>query len=421
MDKLENLKQSIYKILEKDITILKSNGKDEKFITLFKNCFLNTIDTTVTYDEDTFVITGDINAMWLRDSTCQILHYLKYINKSNEIKEFIKSLIEKQFSLILIDPYANAFNKEPLKSKWATDITLMNDYIWERKYELDSITYPIYLLNEYIRYTNDYSIFTDTIIKGINKCFETFKIEINHKELSKYTFLRHRKKGDYLINDGIGPDLKYTGMIASLFRPSDDPVEYPYNIPGNIFLSSTLKELYKYISIDSIREDILFITSSIDKGIKEYGIINGIYAYEVDGFGNYNLMDDANMPSLLSIPLLSKTSYDNDIYLKTRQFILSNNNPYYFSGEYGKGIGSPHTNEGYIWPISLSVEALTTLPKEDKLRILNMLENTHADTFYMHESFDTSNPVNYSRSWFSWANTMFSLVVMDLYNLEDID
>jgi len=418
MNKLEKLKQSINDILEKQITILKEFNLDDDFITLFKNCFLNTIDTTVTYDDEmTFVITGDIDAMWLRDSTCQVLHYLKYINKSNEIKDFIKSLITKQFSLILIDPYANAFNKTPLKSKWCNDETLMNDYIWERKYEIDSITYPIYLLCEYIKYTNDLSILNETVVNGINKCIETYKIEINHKELSSYTFLRHRLKGDYLINNGIGPDLGYTGMVASLFRPSDDPAIYPYNIPGNMFLSSTLKTLNNYLN----NNDIDSIIKSIDDGINKYGIIDNIYAYEVDGLGNYILMDDANMPSLLSLPLLDSISNKDNIYKNTREFVLSSNNPYYYEGLYAKGIGSPHTKEGYIWPISLAVEGLTTNDIDEKRRIVDVLSKTHAGTFFMHESFDKDNPVNYSRSWFSWANTMFSLLVMDLYNLENID
>lgn len=390
-----------------------------KLKTLFYNCFIDTMETTVMLDkDDTFIITGDIPAMWLRDSTSQVEHYLPFINEYPHLKDVFKGLINRQLNCILIDPYANAFNKEANGKKWDNDITKDSPWVWERKYEIDSLCYPIRLIYKYWKATGDTSIFNDEMKKVFNIIIDLWKVEQNHFEDSDYSFQRvNCSETDTLCNDGLGNLVRYTGMTWSGFRPSDDACKYGYLVPANMFASvvlSYVSEISEVIFKDPFLKDKAdLLKSDIDTGIERYGIIETeefgpIYAYEVDGFGNKNLMDDANVPSLLAMPYIGYTDIDNELYQNTRKFILSKNNPYYYEGSMAKGIGSPHTPPEYIWHIALSMQGLTTNNQEEIDILINTLISTDGDKNYMHEGFHCDDATNFTRDWFAWSNSLFA-------------
>ena len=397
---------------------------------VFHECFLNTLETTIERLEDgtTFVVTGDIPAMWLRDSTAQVRPYLVLAKEHEDIYDMIAGLVERQFGYILIDPYTNAFNKEPNgQGHGATDHTQMNDWIWERKYEIDSLAYAIQLA--YLLYVNSGRTdhLTETVRKGLVTILDLWRTEQDHAGASPYRFVRDTdRQEDTLPFDGKGSPVGYTGMTWSGFRPSDDRCTYHYLVPSNQFASVVLgyvAELAPYLGLS--QEEIQLaatLQDQIQAGIERYGIIQNaqgqaVYAYEVDGLGNASIMDDGNVPNLLSLPYLGFCSEDDPIYVATRQTVLSPENPYYYSGKLASGLGSSHTWDQYIWPISLSMEGLTTSHKAEKARILDLLVNTDAGTNQMHESFHVDDDSRYTREWFSWSNMMFCELLLDYFDI----
>jgi len=397
---------------------------------VFHECFLNTLETTIERLEDgtTFVVTGDIPAMWLRDSTAQVRPYLVLAKEHEDIYDMIAGLVERQFGYILIDPYTNAFNKEPNgQGHGATDHTQMNDWIWERKYEIDSLAYAIQLA--YLLYVNSGRTdhLTETVRKGLVTILDLWRTEQDHAGASPYRFVRDTdRQEDTLPFDGKGSPVGYTGMTWSGFRPSDDRCTYHYLVPSNQFASVVLgyvAELAPYLGLSQEEIELAAtLKDQIQAGIERYGIIQNaqgqaVYAYEVDGLGNASIMDDGNVPNLLSLPYLGFCSEDDPIYVATRQTVLSPENPYYYSGKLASGLGSSHTWDQYIWPISLSMEGLTTSHKAEKARILDLLVNTDAGTNQMHESFHVDDDSRYTREWFSWSNMMFCELLLDYFDI----
>ncbi|MDF2542076.1 MAG: glycosyl hydrolase [Herbinix sp.] len=385
---------------------------------LIKQCFLNTIETTVKQldDESYFVITGDIPAMWLRDSAAQVKPYVKYIKEDEYLAKIIEGIIAKQAEMVLIDPYANAFNDSP-NGKGHKDDTVLNASVWERKYEVDSLCAPIYLLYTYWKETERENVFTDRIKEMIKAVIGVFKTEQNH-EKSPYYFQRsHCPESDTLSNQGKGAPVKQTGMTWSGFRPSDDRCIYGYLIPSNMMAVTALtyaKEMAEKVYHDqALSVECSDLAKEIEEGIKAHGICDHpeygkLYAYETDGYQNYLFMDDANSPSLLSMPYIGYCEKEDELYQNTRKFILSKHNPYYIEGTYAKGVGSPHTPEGYVWHIGIVMQALTSTDRNEIMQCLDMISKTHAGTNFMHESFDPNQPEEYTRSWFAWANTLFA-------------
>ena len=397
---------------------------------VFHECFLNTLETTIERLEDgtTFVVTGDIPAMWLRDSTAQVRSYLVLAKDHEDIYDMIAGLVERQFGYILIDPYTNAFNKEPNgQGHGATDHTQMNDWIWERKYEIDSLAYAIQLA--YLLYVNSGRTdhLTETVRKGLVTILDLWRTEQDHAGASPYRFVRDTdRQEDTLPFDGKGSPVGYTGMTWSGFRPSDDRCTYHYLVPSNQFASVVLgyvAELAPFLGLSQEEIELAAtLKDQIQAGIERYGIIQNaqgqaVYAYEVDGLGNASIMDDGNVPNLLSLPYLGFCSEDDPIYVATRQTVLSPENPYYYSGKLASGLGSSHTWDQYIWPISLSMEGLTTSHKVEKARILDLLVNTDAGTNQMHESFHVDDDSRYTREWFSWSNMMFCELLLDYFDI----
>lgn len=390
---------------------------------MFRQCYLNTLETTVECEEgrDVFIKTGDIPAMWLRDSSVQVSHYVRLAGKDSDVKALIRSVLQRQFKSILIDPYANAFNKTA-NGMGHKDVTENNDNVWERKFELDSLIYPLWLLNKYYYYTKDADIFDELFFKAYQLMLKTMFTEQHHDELSPYYFKRFGEFAyDTLENDGKGGKTSYTGMVWSAFRPSDDRCKYHYLIPANMFAATTLQELLNNLDMAVIpnryKEDTLKLIKDIKNGIQEYGIIHtddgDIYAYEVNGLGDVSFMDDANVPSLMSLPYLGCCSKNDEVYLNTRRAVLSNKNPYYYSGKFASGVGSPHTPENYVWHIALIIQALTTLDDNEVAKIREILKNTTANTLFMHEGFNVDNHFEFTREWFAWANTLYAIFIMD--------
>jgi meiotically up-regulated gene 157 (Mug157) protein len=410
---------SFQKIINK---VNEAFSEDAEVQKLFENCFLNTYQTTLKQDEEgTFVITGDIPAMWLRDSSAQVRPYLILAKEDEEISAMLKQVIERQWKYILLDPYANAFNQTPNNKGHQEDHTEMNPWIWERKYEVDSLCYPIQLAYLYWKATDDQTILNERLKEVLETIYKLWKIEQEHEENSLYSFERDNcRVSDTLHREGKGGYSVKTGMTWSGFRPSDDACLYGYLVPANMFAVIVLnyaEEMLSAMKEIELAEKMAGLSKEIKQGIEKYGKINhpifgDMYVYETDGNGNVNLMDDANVPSLLSIPYLGYADASDKTYVNTRNFILSRHNPYYYEGALAEGIGSPHTPDHYIWHISLAIQGMTAASKKEKARILDIFKRTHGSAYYMHEGFDADRPEEYTRSWFAWANSMFSEFIL---------
>ncbi len=393
---------------------------------MFRLCFANTWQTTVRRlpDQTTFVITGDIPAMWLRDSTCQVRPYLRLAAGDPAMADMIAGLISRQCACILLDPYANAFNETPSDQHWADDETdaPANPWVWERKYEIDSLCFPIQLAYLFWQATGRTDHFDQRFYRAARAIVDLWTREQRHADASPYYFRRSDcPPSDTLSHDGRGAPVAETGMTWSGFRPSDDACVYGYLIPSNMFAVVVLGYLVEIVEAQGgdvvLRGDSLHLREQIEAGIRAHGTIahptyGTIYAYETDGLGQHTLMDDANVPSLLSLPYLGYCAPDDPIYLNTRRWILSDENPYFYRGAAAAGVGSPHTPPRYIWPIALAVQGLTSLDHAEQTLILETLERTDAGTFLMHEGFHADDPAQFTRPWFAWANAMFSEFVL---------
>ncbi len=419
------------KAIEKAIKEFRKKVDDEELGWLFNNCFPNTLDTTVTYTKqngrpDTYVITGDIDAMWLRDSSAQVWPYMSLADKDKDLQHLIAGVINRQTQYILKDPYANAFYDDPnKKGEWTTDLTDMKPGVHERKWEIDSLCYPIRLGYNYWKTTGDTSPFDANWQKAITSILEVFKDQQMKDGRGEYHFQRETAKAtDTRALHGYGYPVNPVGLICSAFRPSDDASVFSFLVPSNFFAVVSLKqaaEMMTEIAGDSATaSELTALGKEVDSALKKYAIVDHpkygkIYAFEVDGFGNHLLMDDANVPSLLSLPYLDALSVDDEIYQNTRKFIWSTDNPFFFKGKAAEGVGGPHVGMDMIWPMSITMRGLTSTNDSEIKECIKMLKKTHGDTGFMHETFHKDDPKNFSRSWFAWANTLFGEFLWKTY------
>ena len=421
------------KAVDAAIDLVAGKMRDPELAWLFSNCLPNTLDTTVTFKNgpggpDTIVVTGDIPAMWLRDSSAQVWPYLPFINSDSDLARLIEGVIRRQTRCILADPYANAFmpelsSREPLK--WSkTDHTDMKHGVGERKWEVDSLCYPVRLAHEYWRLTRHTKPFGEEWAHAMHTILETFTAQQRKTSRGPYHFQRSAESPyDTLSENGFGNPARPNGLIHSGFRPSDDSCIYPLNIPGNFFAVKTLERIEQMLteiahdSAAASRASRLRteIQSALDAHARaNHPAAGKIWAYEIDGFGNTLCMDDANVPSLLGMPYLETCLENDSIYLATRRFVLSDANPYFFRGTAAEGIGGPHIGQDMIWPMGIIIRALTTSDDAEQRQCLAWLKSTHAGTGFMHESFNKDNPAKFTRDWFAWANTLFGELILKL-------
>lgn len=413
---------------------LKAKCHDKEIAWMFENCFPNTLDTTVFFESrnnqpDTYIITGDIDAMWLRDSSAQVNPYLPFCAKDAQLSLMVEGLIRRQTRNILLDPYANAFYKDDRKiSQWKNDKTEMKPGVHERKWELDSLCYCIRLAYQYWKITGNKALFDTEWYNAMDLAVKTMRQQQRKTDNGPYRFERKGGgKNDTLQGDGYGRPFKPTGMICSAFRNSDDACTYLFNIPENLFAVTALLQLKEMLDFAKPQSDLAteckLLADEIEHAINEYGIADHavygkIYAYECDGLGNYLLMEDAGIPGLVTIPYLGYGSINDDIYKRTRKFALSNANPYFFKSKIAEGTGSPHLDwKGeMIWPIGIIARAITSNEEEEIKYCLQLLKSSHAGTGFMHEGFRKNNPNDFTRHWFAWANSFFGELIVKLYN-----
>ena len=440
-DKKDRLFES--KAVEKKIKEVTGMLKNARLRWMFENCFPNTIDTTVRYytledgedgDDDTLVYTGDIHAMWLRDSGAQVWPYVRLANEDKALKKMIRGTILRQIRCIMLDPYANAFldphDPNP-DHQWMTDKTDMRPELHERKWEIDSLCYPLRLAYEYWKVTGDDSIFEEEWMAAITNVLKTFKEQQKKDGHGPYKFQRVTDRQlDTMSNNGMGNPVKPVGLIASAFRPSDDATTFQFLVPSNFFAVTSLRKAAEILTEvnheTELAKECTDLAAEVEAALKQYAVndhpkYGKIYAFEVDGFGNQLLMDDANVPSLLALPYLGDVDVNDPIYQNTRRFVWSEDNPYFFRGRAGEGIGGPHIGYDMIWPMSIMMKAFTSQDDAEIKWCMETLMKTDAGTGFMHESFHKDDPANFTRAWFAWQNTLFGELVIKLIDEGKLD
>jgi meiotically up-regulated gene 157 (Mug157) protein len=417
--------------VEKTIRRVQSTIGNKELAWMFGNCFPNTLDTTVDFGTldgrpDTYVITGDIDAMWLRDSSAQVWPYLPLMKKDPELQQLIAGVINRQTRCILLDPYANAFYKDPNKiSPWKTDQTEMKPGVHEHKWEIDSLCYPIRLAHGYWLATGDAKPFDAAWRDAVLLVLKTFREQQRKNGHGPYYFQRHTDTpSDTLTGNGYGNRAKPVGLIFSMFRPSDDATLYPLLVPSNFFATVSLRQAATML--EQIHHDkdsatqCRALADEVESALVQHAVVSlpavgQGYAYEIDGYGNANFMDDANVPDLISLSYLGAVKQEDGLYQNTRRWSLSLRNRYYFRGRAAEGLGGPHSGNNMIWPLGLIIQGLTATDKNEIRHCLDTLQHTHAGTGFMHESFNKDDASNYTRPWFAWANTMFGEFILKVF------
>lgn len=399
---------------------------------LFGNAWPNTLDTTVQCGErdgqpDTFIITGDIPALWLRDSTAQVWPFLPFLREDGALRRMVEGLIRRQASCLLVDPYANAFYREPVFGEWRNDQTDMKPGVHERKWELDSPMYFLRLCRGYWTHAGDLVPFDASWVDALRAVLACLRDQQHDQH--RYRFLRGAPvTADVLDRKGRGHPSRFCGLVRTAFRPSDDAVQFPFLVPANAMavvelraaaaLCDAVSAAGRGAAADAARE-CRALAEEIRAGLLRHGVVatedgSTEYAYEVDGFGSRLMIDDANTPSLLSLPYLGYVDAQDPVYQRTRRRVLSPANPYFVQGKVGAGLGSPHVSRNHLWPMGLVMQALTSTNDGEILQCLRLLVRAHAATGLIHESFHKDDPADFTRPWFAWANTLFGELILRL-------
>ncbi len=418
--------------VERTIAQVQSSIGNKELAWMFGNCFPNTLDTTVDFQmldgkPDTYVITGDIDAMWLRDSSAQVWPYLPLIKEDADLQKLIAGVINRQTRCVLKDPYANAFYKDATKiSEWKNDRTDMKPGVHERKWEVDSLCYPIRLAYHYWKTTGDTAPFDEQWQTAVMLTLLTFGEQQRKHDKGPYHFQRRTEiQTDTVPGRGYGNPCRPVGLIYSIFRPSDDATIFPFLIPSNFFAVISLRQAAEMLEeirhASSLANNCRKLANEVEIALQDYASVNHpkagrIYAYEVDGFGDFYCIDDGNIPSLLSLPYLGVVKTSDELYQNTRRFLLSSDNPYYCQGTAASGPGGPHVGMGMIWPLGLITQGLTSTDDKEISQCLDTLRRTHAGTGFMHEAFNKDDPAKFTRKWFAWANTIFGELVLKTFH-----
>ena len=379
-----------------DTLIVPLTGKRTRYIqteSLFHTLFHDFFPED---DATTYVQTGDIPAMWLRDSSAQTIPYVRFAQMFPLLQTRFSGVVERNARSIVQDSYANAFQD--------------TYHVWERKWEIDSLAWPVLLASVYWRQTGDRNLFTPYLHLALRRIVNTYTCEEHHTRCNRYAYPYHVYTDDRYNDD--------TGMIWSAFRPSDDPVQYRFNIPQNIIAAIALRALGELAQTGygdaELADQAQTLLARVTTGVLTYGRFYNaargawMYAYETDGFGRYNLMDDANIPNLTTLPYLGWCSPYDPTYLATRAFTLSTQNPWYFSARYAQGLGSPHTPYGYVWPLGIIGRAITTTSSREVAESVTTLAETDSENGLIHESFYADGYWRFTRAEFGWANALYA-------------
>lgn len=418
--------------VERAIAEVRAGAGNKELAWMFENCFPNTLDTTVEFETvngrpDTYVITGDIDAMWLRDSSAQVWPYLPLTREDAPLQQLIAGVINRQTRCILKDPYANAFYKSDSKvGEWKSDLTEMKPGVHERKWEIDSLCYPIRLAHAYWKLTKDTAPFDESWHEAVRAILRTFREQQRKHGHGPYRFMRRTEIAtDTVPGRGYGNPAKPVGLIYSIFRPSDDATIYPFLVPSNFFAVVSLRQAAEMVEQLRHDEDLARqcreLADEVEKALHEHAIVHHpkagqVYAFEVDAYGNYYCTDDGNIPSLLSLPYLGAAPVSDRLYQNTRKLLLSANNPYYCVGKAASGLGGPHVGVDMIWPLGVIMQGLTATTDGEIRGCLDTLRRTHAGTGFIHEAFHKDDPSRFTRSWFAWANTIFGELVLKTFH-----
>jgi len=416
--------------VERCIARIKSSIGNKELAWMFENCFPNTLDTTVDFSvsngrPDTFLVTGDIHAMWLRDSTAQVWPYLDLMKEDPALQQLIAGVINRQTRCILIDPYANGFYKDPITGgRWWEDLTDMKPGVHERKWEVDSLCFPIRLAYGYWKASHDTSPFDADWRESMALVLRTFREQQRKTNRGPYRFQRRTTvPTDSLPGDGYGAPIRPVGLICSMFRPSDDATVFPFLIPSNFFAVVSLRqaaELLQQTGEQALAQGCRALADEAARALSRWAVVRRphvgrVYAYEVDGFGNSYCIDDSSLPNLLMLPYLGAVKRGDAVYQNTRRLLLSDDNPYYFKGKAAEGPGGPHAGLDMVWPLGIIQRALTSTDDREIRLCLDTLQQTHAGTGFMHEAFHKDNPKHFTRAWFAWANTSFGELILKVY------
>ncbi|KAF2166095.1 glycoside hydrolase family 125 protein [Zasmidium cellare ATCC 36951] len=451
-------------LVEKIIKDLNASMVDRDLARIFENAFPNTLDTTVRWHVDgtekqettmqqifkvgstgawegpqSFIVTGDINAEWLRDSTNQLAQYQRLAKGDKRIENLILGAINTQAEYVIESPYCNAF-QPPGPSKLSPSDNGQGDNVhpayepsavFECKYELDSLAHFLSLCNQFYEHTGSTAFLTPrwyTALESLLKVLDeqsksTFNKETGAFERQMYRFQRNTNTGTETLNlAGNGNPLNWdTGLVRSAFRPSDDATTFGFFIPANAMIAVELKRAAEMLTAAGkphVAQTLKNRGETIEKGVWEHGVVNHkkwgpVFAFEVDGYGSALLMDDANLPSLLALPLMGFVRKDERTYQNTRKMILSKEgNPYFLEGKAFKGIGGPHIGLSNAWPMSLLVQAMTSDDDEEITRLLQAVKSA-SPLGLVHESVNVERIRDYTRSWFAWANSVFAQTILD--------
>jgi len=428
----ENKRRFTSTAVEKVIAEVQAKIGNRELAWMFGNCFPNTLDTTVEFamvdgKPDTYVITGDIDAMWLRDSSAQVYPYLPLLNQDVPLRQLVAGVINRQTRCILLDPYANAFYKDEQKtSEWKSDLTDMKPGVHERKWEIDSLCYPIRLAHGYWKITGDAAPFDESWHQAVKLILQTFREQQRKEDKGPYHFMRRTEIAtDTVPGRGYGNPAKPVGLIRSMFRPSDDATVFPYLVPSNFFAVVSLRQAAEMVEAlrgdNELARQCRAMADEVEKALAEHAVVNHpkagrVYAFEVDAYGNFYCTDDGNIPNLLSLPYLGAVKVDDPVYQATRRMLLSAENPYYCIGKAAKGLGGPHVGVDMIWPLGVIIQCLTATSDSEIAECVDTLRRTHAGTGFMHEGFHMDDPKKFTRPWFAWANTIFGELLIKIYH-----
>lgn len=419
--------------VEDEIARVSAMIADPKLRAMFEACYPNTLDTTVELGLadgriDAFVITGDIPSLWLRDSSAQLFPYVHLVRKDETLATLFRGLIARQARSILLDPYANAFMRSPQAAQglpWTRDDqTTRKPGVAERKWEVDSLCYPMRLAYRYWQASGDTRPFDETWAAAARLTVATFREQQRKDGPGPYAFRRSSDRPTETLGlDGYGAPARPVGLIHSGFRPSDDACTFPFLIPANHFAVTTLREMALVAegarADSALAADARALADEVAAALAQWGTMRlpdgqQVWAYEVDGYGNALFMDDANVPSLLSLGYLGCVDPDDALWNATAQACWSQANPYFFKGTAIEGIGGPHVGKGQVWPMSLIVRALSSSDPAQIAPLLRQLRDSDAGTGFIHEAVDCNNPATFTRSWFAWANGLFGELIVGL-------